>query len=134
MADVEVLSSLAYVVFAALVVSPPTEFVAAGLTVQGALGGLLGSEQLSFVDYHLRRTTATMLLHATLPLGQYATMPLDEYATLCLDQYAALPLSQYIKLPLINTLPRPLINTLPCLMISTVRYLYLDQYATPAPR
>ncbi|XP_054994904.1 E3 ubiquitin-protein ligase TM129 isoform X2 [Sorex araneus] len=70
----EVTFTLAYLVFAVCFVFTPTEFHSAGLTVQNLLSGWLGSEDAAFVPYHLRRTAATLLCHALLPLGYYVGM------------------------------------------------------------
>ena len=66
------LFTLFYIFFAACLVAPPTEFISAGLTVQNILSSVLGSETMHFVYYHIRRTTATMILHSVLPLGMDA--------------------------------------------------------------
>lgn len=66
----EVTFTLAYLVFAVCFVFTPTEFHSAGLTVQNLLSGWLGSEDAAFVPHHLRRTAATLLCHALLPLGE----------------------------------------------------------------
>jgi len=65
-----ILFTLAYILVSACIVCPPTEFINAGLTVQNVLAPLLGSEQMDFVMYHVRRTTSTMLIHAMLPVGK----------------------------------------------------------------
>lgn len=69
MSSVVVLYTLAYALLAVCLVTPPTEFVSAGLTVQNLLSSVLGSEQMDFIGYHIRRTTATMIVHAFIPLG-----------------------------------------------------------------
>uniref|UniRef100_A0A8B9UZ53 Transmembrane protein 129, E3 ubiquitin ligase n=1 Tax=Anas zonorhyncha TaxID=75864 RepID=A0A8B9UZ53_9AVES len=66
--------TLAYVVFAVCFVFPPDEVRSAGLTVQGLLASWLGSEDAAFVQYHLRRSTGTLLAHSLLPLGYYLGM------------------------------------------------------------
>ncbi|XP_032093694.1 E3 ubiquitin-protein ligase TM129 [Thamnophis elegans] len=66
--------TLAYLVMAFCFVFPPCEFHLAGLTVQNLLGNWLGSEDVAFVHYHLRRGTGTLLAHAALPLGYYFGM------------------------------------------------------------
>lgn len=71
----EVTFTLAYLVFAVCFVFTPTEFHSAGLTVQNLLSGWLGSEDAAFVPYHLRRTSATLLCHSLLPLGEQADPP-----------------------------------------------------------
>lgn len=65
-----ILFTLAYVLVSACIVCPPTEFINAGLTVQNVLAPVLGSEQLDFVHFHIRRTTSTLFIHALLPLGK----------------------------------------------------------------
>ena len=62
--------TLAYVVFAVCFVFPPDEVRSAGLTVQSLLAAWLGSEDAAFVQYHLRRSTGTLLAHSLLPLGE----------------------------------------------------------------
>ncbi|MBN3293592.1 TM129 ligase, partial [Polypterus senegalus] len=70
----EVTFTLAYVVFAVCFVFPPNEFRSAGVTVQNLLSGWLGSEDVAFVHYHIKRTCATLLVHSLLPLGYYVGM------------------------------------------------------------
>lgn len=62
--------TLAYVLVSLCFVAPPREFVSAGLTVQNILSSYLGSEDMDFVGYHLKRATSTLLLHSLLPLGK----------------------------------------------------------------
>lgn len=62
--------TLAYVVFAVCFVFTPDEMRSAGLTVQSLLAAWLGSEDVAFVQYHLRRSTGTLLVHSLLPLGE----------------------------------------------------------------
>ncbi|WAR22491.1 TM129-like protein [Mya arenaria] len=50
-----------YFFFSALLVAPPTEFISAGLTIQNVLSRYLGSEQIGFVYFHIKRTSATLL-------------------------------------------------------------------------
>lgn len=62
--------TLAYLVFAVCFVFTPDEMRSAGLTVQSLLAAWLGSEDVAFVQYHLRRSTGTLLAHSLLPLGE----------------------------------------------------------------
>ena len=64
-----VLFTFAYAVFVVCVIVPPTEFISAGLTVQNLFASWLGSEELDFIHYHIRRSTATLLFHSIIPLG-----------------------------------------------------------------
>ncbi|KAK3727035.1 hypothetical protein QZH41_012556 [Actinostola sp. cb2023] len=67
----EFLFTIFYILVSACFIAPPREFVSAGLTVQNLLSSYLGSEDMDFTGYHLRRTTATVVLHSLLPLGYY---------------------------------------------------------------
>ncbi|XP_072042259.1 E3 ubiquitin-protein ligase TM129-like [Amphiura filiformis] len=71
MASEEFIYSLAYLLIAVCVVVPPTEFRSAGLTVQNLLSTWLGSEDVYFIHYHIKRTTATVVVHSLLPIGYY---------------------------------------------------------------
>lgn len=62
--------TLAYVVLAFCFVFTPNEFRAAGLTVQNVFASWLGSEDVGFIQYHVKRTSVTALVHSALPLGQ----------------------------------------------------------------
>ncbi|XP_037534487.1 E3 ubiquitin-protein ligase TM129 [Nematolebias whitei] len=66
--------TLAYVAFSLCFIFTPNEFRAAGLTVQNLFSSWLGSEEIGFIQYHLRRTSCTVLVHSVLPLGYYVGM------------------------------------------------------------
>ncbi|XP_073430527.1 E3 ubiquitin-protein ligase TM129 [Dendrobates tinctorius] len=66
--------TLAYVVFSVCFVFTPNEFRSAGITVQNLLSGWLGIEDMAFIQYHVRRTAATLMVHSLLPLGYYIGM------------------------------------------------------------
>ncbi|XP_029021792.1 E3 ubiquitin-protein ligase TM129 [Betta splendens] len=66
--------TLAYVVFSLCFVFPPNEFRSAGLTIQNLFSSWLGSEDVGFVQYHVRRTSVTVLVHSALPIGYYMGM------------------------------------------------------------
>lgn len=61
-----------YAVFVFCFVFPPSAFVNAGVTVSHIFGSYLGSEDLQFVQYHLKRTLTTVVVHSLLPLGYFA--------------------------------------------------------------
>ncbi|XP_070516545.1 E3 ubiquitin-protein ligase TM129 isoform X1 [Cardiocondyla obscurior] len=63
------LYTLFYFLISICIIYPPTEFVSAGLTVKDIFANWLGSENEFFVEYHIRRSVATLLLHSVLPLG-----------------------------------------------------------------
>jgi len=62
--------TLFYLLMSGCIIYPPTEFVSAGLTVKDVFANWLGSENEFFIQYHIRRSVATLLLHSTLPLGK----------------------------------------------------------------
>ena len=62
--------TLAYIVFCLCFVFTPNEFRSAGLTVQNLFSSWLGCEDVGFVQYHIRRTSVTVLIHSALPLGK----------------------------------------------------------------
>eukprot|EP00064_Thunnus_orientalis_P010434 superscaffoldBa00001422_g10460 len=70
----ELTFTLAYIVFSLCFVFTPNEFRSAGLTVQNVFSSWLGSEDAGFIQYHVRRTSVTLLLHSALPLGYYMGM------------------------------------------------------------
>ena len=74
----EVTFTLTYIVFAFCFVFTPSEFRSAGFTVQNLFSGWLGSEDIGFVQYHVRRTSVTLLVHSTLPLGELQKSYLGE--------------------------------------------------------
>ncbi|XP_072177940.1 E3 ubiquitin-protein ligase TM129-like [Diadema setosum] len=75
-ASADFVFTLVYLLIAVCLVVPPNEFRSAGLTIQYVLSSWLGSEELHFVHYHIKRTTATIVFHATLPLGYYVGLGL----------------------------------------------------------
>ena len=68
--------SFIYILLALCVIFPPTEFCSAGLTVEGIFSHFLGDENLNFVEYHLRRSTLTLVAHCCLPLRESDTCSL----------------------------------------------------------
>lgn len=62
--------TLAYAVFTLCFVFTPNEFHSAGLTIQNLFSHWLGSEDVCFIQYHIRRTSITLLIHSALPLGK----------------------------------------------------------------
>lgn len=70
----ELTFTLAYMVFCLCFVFTPNEFRSAGLTIQNLFSSWLGSEFVGFTQYHVRRTSITVLVHSALPLGYYMGM------------------------------------------------------------
>lgn len=63
--------TIVYFLFTACIIYPPTEFVTAGFTIPQIFDGILGSENVNFVSYHMRRTSITMVAHSFLPMGYW---------------------------------------------------------------
>ncbi|XP_047736530.1 transmembrane protein 129 isoform X4 [Hyalella azteca] len=61
--------TILYVLLCLIVIFPPDEIAGMGLTVEKLLASFLGSEIMNFVQYHQRRTTATVLVHSLLIPG-----------------------------------------------------------------
>lgn len=66
--------SLLYWLFALIVLYPPDEVVSAGLTIEALLGSWLGSQLSGFIQYHVRRTAATLIVHSLLLPGKISTI------------------------------------------------------------
>ncbi|XP_069033581.1 E3 ubiquitin-protein ligase TM129 isoform X1 [Embiotoca jacksoni] len=66
--------TLFYVVFSFCFVFTPNEFRSAGFTIQNLFWSWLGSEDVGFIQYHVRRTSTTVLVHSALPLGYFLGM------------------------------------------------------------
>lgn len=113
--SVDFVYSIAYCLFGLCLVAPPTEIVSAGLTVQNVLSRYLGSEDMNFVYYHIRRTTATVIVHSLLPLGYYVGLVLFSEQGI-LDFTNPLLLSFHWKWYLAGSL------TLPLLMVGVAFY------------
>ncbi|XP_005112710.1 E3 ubiquitin-protein ligase TM129 [Aplysia californica] len=71
-----VLYTMVFMFFAGCFIAPPTEFVSAGVTVQNIFSQWLGSEDFSFIYYHMKRITATLIIHSFIPLGYYVGLGL----------------------------------------------------------
>lgn len=67
MSDTEIVYHLVFILFSYCVIYPPIEFVSTGLTINQLFAPFLGSEDIEFVQYHLRRTCLTLVTHSLLP-------------------------------------------------------------------
>lgn len=63
-----------YILFAAGIVYPPAEFVAVGLTISELFSAWLGNEFDAFIQYHIKRSALTLLVHSLLPFGKYTIL------------------------------------------------------------
>lgn len=70
------LFTILYIFFSVLLIAPPTEFISAGLTIQNVFSSILGSEDINFVYYHMKRTSVTLLFHSLFPLCYYILLGL----------------------------------------------------------
>lgn len=68
MSEAEFVYHCVFFIFSFGIVYPPTEFVSIGLTINHIFASFLASEEIEFVQYHLRRTCLTLIVHAFLPL------------------------------------------------------------------
>lgn len=68
MSEAEFVYHCIFFIFSFGIVYPPAEFVSIGLTINHIFASILGSEDIEFVQYHLRRTCLTLIVHAFLPL------------------------------------------------------------------
>lgn len=66
--------TLFYILFSICIIYPPTEFVSAGFTIAQIFEGFLGSENVNFIGYHMKRITITAFIHSMLPLGYVFTL------------------------------------------------------------
>lgn len=79
--EAEIFFNFMFALLTYVFVYPPQEFVAIGLSVEqlATKFHILPAQQLSFVEYHMRRTTITVLLHACLP-AVYVTLYNNQFA------------------------------------------------------
>lgn len=64
----DVYFSFLYLFVVLCFVLPPRELASAGLTIQNLFASYLGSEDVDFCGYHLKRTTVTVFVHCTFPM------------------------------------------------------------------
>ncbi|KAF4533133.1 hypothetical protein B566_EDAN007944 [Ephemera danica] len=69
MASTTLIYTIFYILMTICFVFPPTEFVSSGFTIESIFANWLGSEDLHFVQYHIRRSVATLALHSLIPFG-----------------------------------------------------------------
>lgn len=67
MQEAEFVFSLVFALFAFGIIYPPTEFESIGLTINNVFQTFLGSIDIEFIQYHLRRTCLTLFVHSILP-------------------------------------------------------------------
>lgn len=67
MQETEFIFSLVFFLFSFCIIYPPTEFESIGLTVNSLFSSLLGSVDIEFIQFHLRRTCLTIFVHTVLP-------------------------------------------------------------------
>lgn len=67
MYETELLFNLFYLFMCVCIIYPSDEFQRAGLTIEQLGSSYLGEEHPNFVEYHQRRTSLNMMVHACLP-------------------------------------------------------------------
>lgn len=68
MQEVEFVFNLLFALFAFGIIYPPSEFESIGLTVENVFATSLGSIDIEFIQYQLRRTGLTLFIHTSLPV------------------------------------------------------------------
>jgi len=83
-----ILFTIFYFLFCLGFVYQAKEFIGFGLSpeILLGLGDWVGAEEITFIEFQLRKTSGTLVLYALLPLGyvagySYATVSLDHYST-----------------------------------------------------
>ncbi|OON18310.1 hypothetical protein X801_05839 [Opisthorchis viverrini] len=74
LAPLEVLYTLLFWLFVVFTIYPPLEFIAAGVTLENIFGRFLGSENVFFFEYHLRRTAMLRVVCSFYLLLYYGVM------------------------------------------------------------
>lgn len=63
--------NIVYFLFAFFLIYPPNEVISLGFSIPTLFSSALGSEQMHFVHYHMKRALITISIHSLLPLGYY---------------------------------------------------------------
>ncbi|CAL8094918.1 unnamed protein product [Calicophoron daubneyi] len=70
----ELLYTLLFSLLVFCFVFPPLEFVSAGVTLENTFGRFLGSENMFFFEYHIRRTAMLRVVYSFFILAYYSVM------------------------------------------------------------
>lgn len=65
-----IIFTLGYFLISCCMLYPPTEIIAAGITIESIFSSFLGSEDILFVNYHVKRTALALAVHSFIPLGR----------------------------------------------------------------
>ena len=68
MSEPEIVYHFVFILLVYCLIYPPSEFVSIGLTINHVWASVFGSEDFEFVQYHIRRTSITLVIHAVLPI------------------------------------------------------------------
>ncbi|VDM23151.1 unnamed protein product [Hydatigera taeniaeformis] len=104
----EFVITFGYALFIFALVAPPNVLLSSGLTIEKLFHRLLGSEELSFTAYHLRRTALLTVLSALIPLGNAFGDP---------------------ELGLLNAVGNAGLALSVALVVTVFSYIYLEWYA-----
>lgn len=78
-----------FVLFTFCLIYPPAEFVSIGLTINNIFGSYFGIEDVEFVQYHLRRTSFTLLAHTFMPFA-YVIFYFIKFETLFITEVSSI--------------------------------------------
>ena len=62
-------NGILYIFFCLIYLCDPSELKSFGLSIESILSRFLGDPRISYISYHVRRSHATILVHAALPIG-----------------------------------------------------------------
>lgn len=89
MSEEEIAYHMLFVLFTFCLIYPPAEFVSIGLTINNIFGGYFGIEDVEFVQYHLRRTSFTLLAHTFMPFA-YVVFYFVKFETLFVTEVSSI--------------------------------------------
>lgn len=72
-----ILFSIFYWLCSFLFVVGPAEFKSAGITIENFFSGYLGSEDVDFINFHIKRTAVTLVYHSLLPFSELTYIPIN---------------------------------------------------------
>jgi E3 ubiquitin-protein ligase TM129 len=114
-----VVATIFYFLLSFILVYPPTEIVTLGFTIQSIFSSTLGSEQMFFVEYHIKRILLQIVIHSFIPLGYF--LMLGFYVP-NLEMFNLDNLNIYWKIYLNFSI------LLPVTLLTLVYYWYVNNY------
>ena len=108
-----------YFLYSFILIYPPTEIVTLGFTIQSIFSSSLGSEQMFFIEYHIKRILLQIVIHSFIPLGYF--LMLGFYVP-NLEMFNFVNLNIYWKVYLNFSI------LLPVTLLTLVYYWYTNNY------